>query len=188
MKLHLLLLVSLFNLSSGFMAELKGPLTGGACTGEEYADFKHCVTRGADADPNLPSHLTELEEEAFTNHAGGQRKLFSPCGGCRSGAPRGTFCYTYCGRGRRRLEEDSDTPDLRRLEEDNVAVFECGVYIGNDEAKQVAEVIIECLGDVSTNHPCLGSIDTMTLVVHTALTSIDDLFKTGCLRGQRRRQ
>jgi hypothetical protein len=44
MKLHLLLLVSLFSLSSGFMAELKGPLTEEACTGLEYADFKRCVT------------------------------------------------------------------------------------------------------------------------------------------------
>jgi hypothetical protein len=169
------------------MAELRGPLTGEVCTGEEYADFKHCVTMGAEADPNLPSHFTELEEEAFTNHAGGHRQLYSPCGGCRSGAPKGTFCYTYCGTGRRRLEEVTDTPDLRRLEEDNVAVFQDGSYIGNDDAKQVAELIMECLGDVSTSHPCLGSTDTMTLIVHTTLTDEADLFKSaGCLRGRQR--
>jgi hypothetical protein len=169
------------------MAELRGPLTGEVCTGEEYDDFKHCVTMGAEADPNLPSHFTELEEKSYIG--GGERKLqfASACGGCRGGAPKGHFCYTYCGSGRRRPKEVTDTPDLRRLEKDNVAVFQDGNYIGNDDAKQVAELIMECLGDVSTSHPCLGSTDTMTLIVHTAFTSVDDLFKsTGCLRGRQR--
>jgi hypothetical protein len=63
MKLHLLLLASLIHLSSGFMVELKGPLTAGeACTGTEYADFRSCVV----ADPILPvSDATE--EEAFVS-------------------------------------------------------------------------------------------------------------------------
>jgi hypothetical protein len=188
MKLHLLLLVSLFGLSSGFMAELRGPLDGEECTGEEYAEFKHCVLMGADLDSNLPGTMTELEEEAFVTQGDGRRlQAASVCGGCRRGAPRGTFCYTFCGSGRRRLEEVTDRPDVRRLEEDNIAIFQEGVYTGNDEAKQVAKVIIECLGDVSENHPCLGSTNTMTLIVHTALTSVDEMFNSAaCLRGRKR--
>jgi hypothetical protein len=59
MKLHLALcLASLFSLSSGFMAELRGPLTDEACSGEEYADFEECVMVATEADSNLPSKLT----------------------------------------------------------------------------------------------------------------------------------
>jgi hypothetical protein len=164
MKLHLLLLASLFNLSSaGFMAELRGPLTDEACTGEEYAEFKHCATLGAAADPSLPV-LAELEEEAFVNR-GGERQL-GWCSGCNGGAPRGTFCFTVCGGRRLSEEEGMVTPNLRRLERPEfVTVFEDGVYTGNGKSKRVAEAIIGCLGGISTNHPCLGSTDTMTLTV-----------------------
>jgi hypothetical protein len=48
--------------------------------------------------------------------------------------------------------------------EDDVAVFGGGAYTGNGKAKQIHKAIIECLGDVSTNSPCLGSTDTMTLI------------------------
>jgi hypothetical protein len=51
-----------------------------------------------------------------------------------------------------------DVPEL-------VAVFENGEYTGNGKAKKITEAIIECLGDVSTNHPCLGTIDAMVLTV-----------------------
>jgi hypothetical protein len=165
MKLHLLLLASLFNLSSGrFMAELRGPLTEEACTGDEYADFKHCATLGAAADPSLPV-LAELEEEALVNRGGDRRLQFNWCSGCTGGAPRGTFCFTVCG-GRRLSEEGMDTPNLRRLERpDFVAVFEEGAYTGNGKSKRVAEAIIGCLGGISTSHPCLGTTDTMTLTV-----------------------
>jgi hypothetical protein len=162
MKLHLLFLASLFSLSSGFMVELRGPLTEEACTGEEYFDFKHCATLGAATDPSLPV-LAELDEEAFVNH-GGERQL-GWCDGCRGGAPRGTFCFTVCG-GRRLGEDSMDTPNLRRLDQPEfVAVFEGGTYTGNGKSKRIAEAIIECLGDVQTYHPCLGSTDSMTLTV-----------------------
>jgi hypothetical protein len=162
MKLHLLLLASLFNLSSGFVAELRGPLTEEACTGEEYADFLHCATLGAAADPSLPV-LAQLDQEAFVNR-GGERKL-GWCSGCRGGAPRGTFCFTVCG-GRRLSEEGTDTPNLRRLQQrEFVAAFEDGAFTGNGKSKRIAKDIIECLGAATPNHPCLGSTDTMTLTV-----------------------
>jgi hypothetical protein len=165
MKLQLTLLASVVSLSSGFMVELTGPLTEEACTGEEYAEFMHCATLGAAADPSLAG-LTDLEWEAFVNR-GGERQL--SCKGCpSSGAPRGTYCFTMCGSNRRRgLEEGTDAPNLRRVQEApyDVAVFDDGAYTGEDEVKQIAEAIMDCLGDVSTNHPCLGSTDTMTLTV-----------------------
>jgi hypothetical protein len=172
MKLHLLLLASLFSLSSGFMAELRGPLTDEVCTGEEEADFDLCVMMATEADPNL----------------GGQRKLqYNACGGCRGTAPKGHFCYYYCGSGRRLLWELTDTPDLSHLQEDNIAVFNDGDYIGNPEAIQVAKDVMQCFGDLSVNHPCLGNTDLMALVVHTALTDEANLFKSaGCVRGVRR--
>jgi hypothetical protein len=74
MKLHLLLLVPLFTLSNGFMAELKGPLMEEACTGLEYADFEQCVT----ADESMAGFV-DSEDESFVNRGGDGRKL--------------TFCY-----------------------------------------------------------------------------------------------
>jgi hypothetical protein len=176
MKLHLLLLPSLFHLSSGFMAELRGPLTEAACTGEdseEYADFRHCVTEGVAIDQNLSAlDESELDDLAFMNHKRDDDRrlqLVNWCRGCRGGAPKGTFCFTVCG-GRRRLSEegntDMETPNLRRLEKpDFVAVFENGAYSGNGKAKQIAKATIKCLGDVSMDHPCLGSTETMVLTI-----------------------
>jgi hypothetical protein len=161
MKLHLVLLVSLFNLSSGFMAELRGPLAAEECTGDEYALFKHCATLGAEADPNL-SVLAEIEEIALVNR-GDERKL--SCSGCTGGAAIETFCYTWCASGRRLLEGGMDTPNLRRELQDNVCIFESGAYIGSGDARDIAEAVIACLGDASTNHPCLGTTNTMTLIV-----------------------
>jgi hypothetical protein len=164
MKLHLLLLASLFNASSGeFMAELRGKLTEEACTGAEYADFKYCAIQGAAAaDPSLPA-LAEIEEEAFVNR-GGERQL-GWCSGCNGRAPKGTFCFTVCG-GRRLSEKGMDTPNLRRLEKPEfVSAYEKGAYTGNGKSIRVAEAIIDCLGVLSANHPCLGSTDTMTLRV-----------------------
>lgn len=144
------------------MAELRGPLTEEACTGAEYAEFEHCATLAAAADPSLPV-LATIEEEAFVNR-GGKRQL-GWCSGCTGGAPRGTFCFTVCG-GRRLSEKSMDTPNVRRLQRPEfVAVFENGDYTGDGKSKQIAKAIIECLGGISTYHPCLGSTDTMTLTV-----------------------
>jgi hypothetical protein len=182
MKLHLLLLASLFNLSSaGFMVELTGTLAEEACTGEEYADFKYCVNQSTASDPFL-TESTDLVDEAFVTQStdlvdealvtqstdlvddqGNDRKL-NWCAGCTGGAPRGTFCFTVCG-GRRRLEEAADTPNLRRVQEGKYAEYQGGSYTGNGEAKQIAKEIIECLVGSSTHHPCLGSTDNMTLTV-----------------------
>jgi hypothetical protein len=176
MKLHLLLLPSLFHLSSAFMAELRGLLTEEACTGNEYADFRHCVTEGVakHADESLLV-LDEslLDEMAFMNHArDDDRRLPNWCSGCDGGAyQKGSFCFTFCGGfNQRRLSEegttDMDTSNLRRLQQPKlVSVFENGDYTGNGKAKQVAKATIECLKDISTNHPCLGSIDTMVLTI-----------------------
>jgi hypothetical protein len=173
MKLYLLLLPSLFHLSRGFMAELRGPLTDEACTGEEYADFRHCAAHGVETDQSLPAlNEAALDDMAFINHGHeDDRRLnhgFNWCSGCTGGAPRGTFCFTVCG-GRRRLSEKEgtmDTPNLRRLDPPEfVAVFENGEYTGNGQAKQIAKAVMECLENVSTKHPCLGSTDTMVLTV-----------------------
>ncbi len=171
MKLHLLLLPSLFHLSSGFMAELTGPLTEAACTGDEYADFRHCAALGVKTDRSIPAlNESELDDIAFMNHGNedGRRLPYNWCSGCTGGAPRVTFCFTVCG-GRRRLSEKEgtmDTPNLRRLDPPEfVAVFENGEYTGNGKAKQSAKAVMECLKNVSTKHPCLGRTDTMVLTV-----------------------
>jgi hypothetical protein len=170
MKLHLILLASVFNLSSGFMAELKGLLGQETCTGGEYADFKSCVIQGIATDPNLAG-LIDFEDVAIVNR-GGDRKL--SCSGCpASGAPRGTWCFTMCGSRRRRLEEGTDTPNLRRVLQEEVytAVFQggegvvAGAYTGNVEAISILESMITCLDVGSMHHPCLGTSDTMTLTV-----------------------
>jgi hypothetical protein len=184
MKLHLLLSVSLlFHLSSGYMVELTGPLNAEeTCTGGEFVDFKECAELGA-AEAGLPDP-DEIEGEAYVTHDHGSGRRLGICGGCPYGAPRGTFCYTWCGRGRRRLQEDgTDAPPPQ----DNVAIYSGNVYTGNLEAIEVAEAIVGCLESKAASHPCLGSAATMTLVVHTALSSADDLYKNsaGCVRGSR---
>jgi hypothetical protein len=171
MKLHLLLLASLCNLSSGFMVELRGPRTAEECTGDEYAGFQHCAMLGAEADPNL-SVLSEIEEEALVNRGVDSRRQLS-YSGCTDGAPTGTFCYSAsCATsGRRLLEEGVDsTPNVRRvMVEDNIAIFENGAYMGGGDARDIAEDVIACLEDVLTKHPCLGTINTMSLIVTVTL-------------------
>jgi hypothetical protein len=166
MKLHLLLLASLFNLSSGFMAELRGQLTGEDCTGDEYADFKKCTNQVVlNYDESFPN-FTEHEEIFFVNRGGDDRKL-NWCNGCNGQAPRGTFCFTVCG-GRRLSEEGMDTPNLRRLDQpDFVALFQDGTYTGNnDMARQITRDIIDCIGRGLSEDSCLGSsTDTMKLKV-----------------------
>jgi hypothetical protein len=164
MKLHLvLLLASLVSLSSGLMAELKGPLGHETCTGDEYSDFKNCVMQGIAADPNLTGSFGDIEEAAFVHGGGDDRKLFS-CAVCPSGAPRGTFCFYWCG-GRRRLEEVTDTPNLRRVQESDTAVFEGGAFTGNAEGILILKSMTTCLDEGSAAFPCLGTTDTMTLTV-----------------------
>jgi hypothetical protein len=163
MKLHLiLLLASVVNLSSGFMAEVKGSLGEEACTGDEYADFKECVMEGVAADPNLAGFV-DVEDVAIVNR-GGERRL--NCAKCPESAPRGTWCFVMCGsNGRRRLEEGMDTNNLRRVQEVDTAVFQGGAYTGNVEAISILKVMTTCLDDGFTHHPCLGTTDKMTMTV-----------------------
>jgi hypothetical protein len=164
MKLHLLLLALLVDLSSGFMTELRGRLAEVACTGEEEDEFISCATKGAAADPIFSEDFSKLEEEAFMNDGSEGRKLQN-CDVCPDNAPRGTWCFTMCGR--RRLEEVTDTPHLRRLvqQDEFTAGFSGGELTGNGKAKQVAKIIIECMADAAARNPCLGSTNDMTLIV-----------------------
>jgi hypothetical protein len=152
MKLHLILVASLFSLSSGkkFMAELIGHLTAEPCTGAEYADFKHC----------LPANVDDEEEGALFNR-GGERAL-GCCSGCRGAYPKGTFCFTVCG-GRRRLEEGTS---LRHLQDVSAAEYNAGDYSGTGIALEYATEIIDCLGTVAANHLCLGDTADMKLSVY----------------------
>jgi hypothetical protein len=171
MKLHLILLASVFNLSSGFMAELKGLLGQETCTGGEYADFKSCVIQSIATDPNLAGFV-DTEDISIMNR-GGERKL--SCSGCHATAPMGHYCVVMCGStpSGRRLEEGTDTPNLRRVLQEEVytAVFQggegvvAGAYTGNVEAISILESMITCLDVGSTHHPCLGTTGTMTLTV-----------------------
>jgi hypothetical protein len=163
MKLHLLLLASLFHLSSGFMVELKGTLNTETCTGSEYIDFKSCVTMGVAADPNLED-LTDPVGDGLMNF-GVDRKLqtVNYCNRCSGNEPRGTYCFTMCNQNRRLEEKGTDTSNLRRVEEGDSAEFKDGVYTPpNGEAQQLAEHIIECLSD---EYACLGNPVDMTLTV-----------------------
>jgi hypothetical protein len=174
MKLHLVLLLALvINLSNGLMAELKGPLGHETCTGDEYSEFKNCVMQGVTADPNLTGSFGDIEEAAFVRGGGDDRKLFNcavcwemfNCAVCPSGAPRGTFCFYWCG-GRRRLDEVMGTPNLRRVQESDTAVFQGGDYTGNAEGiVLILETMTTCLDEGSAAFPCLGTTDTMTLTV-----------------------
>jgi hypothetical protein len=162
MKLHLILLASVFNLSSGFRAEVTGVLGVETCTGDEYADFKECVMQGVAADPNIAGFV-DTEDVSIVNR-GGERRL--NCAVCPARAPRGTWCFTMCGStGRRLLEEGTDTPNLRRVQASDTAVFVGGVYTGNTEAILILEAMTTCLDDGFAHHPCLGTTDTMTMTV-----------------------
>jgi hypothetical protein len=162
MKLHLILLASLFHLSNGFTVTITGELKDEPCSGDEYEEFESCVMGGVLAiDPGLANDLTgHLDGGGFMNLVGGGRKLPSTndCNACTEqelGAT-GHFCYTYC-----RDHENG----ARRLSEE-WAVFEDGAYEGNsEEATGIAKAIIHCLGDVSTNDPCLPDTVNMTLTV-----------------------
>jgi hypothetical protein len=162
MKLHLILLASVFIISSGFRAEVRGPLGEETCTGDEYADFKECVMQGVAVDPKLAGFV-DFEDVAIVNR-GGERRL--NCAVCPESAPRGTWCFTMCGSTRRRrLEEGADKPNLRRVQEADTAVFEGGAYTGNVEAILILEAMTTCLDDGFRHHPCLGATDTMTMTV-----------------------
>jgi hypothetical protein len=54
-----------------------------------------------------------------------------------------------CGSTRRRkLEEGTDTPTLRRVQEEvDTAVFQGGAYTGNVEAILILEAVTKCLDD-----------------------------------------
>jgi hypothetical protein len=155
MKLHLIILASLLNLAmGGFMAELQGSLTAEPCTGEEYADFKQC----------LPANVADEEEEAIFSN-GGERKLGTGwCRGCRGSYPKGHFCFTVCGTGRR-LEEGTSLRHLQGLGK-SVAEYNAGDYSGDGIALEYATEIIECLGTLSAHHKCLGDTADMTLSVY----------------------
>jgi hypothetical protein len=157
MKLHLILLTTLFQLSSGFTVTIKGQFTEEPCSGEEYPEFESCVLQGVAIDPNLTGVLNDNFDGGFYMNRGSERKLqaTNPCGACTGDEPKGTFCFTYCGPERRRLSEDGT----------DTAVFEDGTYEGNSEAKEIAKVIIKCLVGVSTNDPCLPDTADMTLSV-----------------------
>ena len=110
------------------MVEVKGPLGRETCTGDEYADFKNCVTQGVAADPNLAG-LIDIEDVAIVNR-GGERRL--NCATCPEGAPRGTWCFVMCsGRRGRGLEEGMDTNNLMRVQEVDTAVFQGAAFTGN---------------------------------------------------------
>jgi hypothetical protein len=145
------------------MAELKGPLGRETCNGAEYSDFKTCVMKGVAADPNLEG-IVDTEDVAFVHSGGGDRQL-GWCTGCPGQAPRGTFCFSVCC-ARRRLEEDTGTtPNLRRVQESDTAVFEGGAYTGNTEGISILKTMTTCLDESKADYPCLGTIDTMTVTV-----------------------
>jgi hypothetical protein len=169
MKLHLILLASVFIISSGFRAEVRGPLGEETCTGDEYADFKKCVIKGVAADPNLAGFVDD--EDVAIVSLGGERRL--NCAVCPQAAMfRGHWCFYICGTSSRRrgLEEGTDTPNLRRVQEKaatDTAVFQgkTGAYRGNVEAISILRTMTTCLDDGFMHHPCLGATDTMTMTV-----------------------
>ncbi len=116
MKLHLILLASVFNLSSGFVAEVRGALSEETCTGDEFADFKGCVMKCVAANPNLAGFV-DVEDAAFMNREGDRR--LNLCAVCPPAAMfRGHWCFYVCGSTRRRrLEEEEDiVEEVRGLE------------------------------------------------------------------------
>jgi hypothetical protein len=159
MKLNLILLTTLFQLSSGFTVTIRGQFTEEPCSGEEYPEFERCVLRGVAIDPNLTGVSNDNFDGGFYMNHGGERKLqsASPCGACTGDEPKGTFCFTFCNDpGSRRLVSADGT---------DTAVFEDGTYEGNSEATDIAKVIIKCLVGVSTNDPCLPDSANMALSV-----------------------
>jgi hypothetical protein len=158
MKLHLVLLASLFHLSNGFEVVLTGQYTEEPCSGGEKTDVEHCVMQGITSDPSLADAWADHVEGGGFMNSGGLRKLqASPCGGCPDDPQPGSFCLVYCDGRRRHLSEDGT---------DDVAVFVDGAYKGNSKAADIAKAIIECLGNVSsTNDLCLPDTANMALTV-----------------------
>jgi hypothetical protein len=117
MKLSLILLASLLNLArGGFMAEITGPLTG-SCGGAEYNDFKKCLPAEVNYDGDK-----EVSLFSFEGNRALQKNTYW-CRGCKGGAPRGTFCFTVCGkRSRRRLAEGTN---LRHLQVQPIDLGTC---------------------------------------------------------------
>jgi hypothetical protein len=155
MQLHLILLASLLSLARGahFMAELQGSLTEVPCTGDEYADFKQC----------LPANVLVDEQEKAIFSNGSERKLGTGwCAACVGTFPKGHFCFTACGTGRR-LEEGTG---LRHLQDGSAAEYSAGEYSGTGIALGYATEIIDCLTTLSANHLCLGNTADMTLAVY----------------------
>jgi hypothetical protein len=160
MKLHLILLTTLFQLTSGFTVTIKGEFTEEPCSGEEYPEFESCVLQGVAIDPNLTGVFNDNFDGGFYMNRGSERKLqtTNPCGACTGDEPKGHFCFTYC----------NDPGSRRRVSEDGItdtAVFEDGTYEGNSEATDIAKVIIKCLVGVSTGDPCLPDTANMKLSV-----------------------
>jgi hypothetical protein len=148
MKLHLIILASLLNLAmGGFMVELTGVFP--PCTGDELAELQQC----------LPIE----EEEAVVEDGGERRALITGwCSGCQGTYFMGHFCYTVC-QSQRRLEEGTS---LRHLQEEfSAAVYNLGNLHGAGIALDYAAEIIDCLGNVTATHPCLGELAEMNLVV-----------------------
>jgi hypothetical protein len=156
MKLQLIVLASLLNLAMGWlMVELTGLLP--PCTGDELALLQQC----------LP-----VEEEEAVGKGGERALLTGFCSGCQGlNTFKGHFCYTMCrpsdpdlDDGARRLEEGTS---LRHLQgtEFSAAVYNLGNLQGAGIALDYAQEIINCVGNVTANHPCLGDAADMNLVV-----------------------
>jgi hypothetical protein len=164
LHLHLLILASLFHLSSGIhMVELTGPLTDGEeCTGNEYAEFRSCAVAGF---VEFGITISGGEDEAFMNHGPHDRDLQNNnCSGCTGGAPRGTFCFTVCG-GRRRLEKGTEKTGLRHLQASAKIVNGAFTSGEGTVAGVIAYATLTCFDTHSAEDPCLGSINDMELTV-----------------------
>ncbi len=169
MKLRLLLLASLCSLSTAkFMAELTGHLTEVQCTGEEFDDFKNCI----------PEDVKTSEWGAVMDREEDNRNL-GWCSGCRGAYPKGTFCFTVCGR-RRRLEEGTS---LRHLEDSNIysifVTFDMSqLPIGglSDDALRSIQFMAVTLDASHSTHPSLQAADSSNL--HNQTNSACSLHST----------
>jgi hypothetical protein len=160
MKLLLLIFASLFHLSSGFTAELKGTLTQEECTGREYANFKSCVVEGFEKAGHA---ISGGLDESFINH--GRGRDLPSCSTCPSGAWRGSWCFTFCGSSRRLEQSTEKTGGLRRLQTSEVHYVNGDLVSGDGEALKIAVVFLTCFATHSADDPCLGSMDAMELTI-----------------------
>jgi hypothetical protein len=143
MKLYLLLFTSLFNLSSGFEVVITGVMNENKCTGGEYAKFESCVMTSVkkSGDSSLRAQVSGGQGHG-TGSMGKERGLQSYCSACPPDPPRGHYCFYYCNGGGRRLDEGTDTSNLRR-----------GLEVG--ETEFISNSIKVCLD----NYSCLGEPD-----------------------------